>query len=171
MSEEGSPGDDEIIGKRKRRQPGQWWLNSSDRTKETKAAESQPTLKKSKQTDREPSAAVASPVKKNRVSKKGNQSQPASSSSRSTSKAQDKRTKPKENRSKRGGTSSQRTEIREGFDVNEAKQIQRQEVQDQDLDPVQSSPLVHRDHSLNSGKFMVKEALRVLIPDRPSVNV
>lgn len=158
MSEEGSSGDDEIIGKRKRRQPGQWWLNSSERTEETKAAESQPTLKKSKQTNREPTIAVASPVKKNRASKKGTQTQPVSSSSRSTSKARDKRTKQNENRSKRGGTSSQRTE-REVFVVNEAKQIQHQEVQAQDLDPLQSSPLTHRDHGLNSGKFMVKEAM------------
>lgn len=168
MSEEGSSEDDEIIGKRKRRQPGQWWLNSSDRTEETKATESQPTLKKSKQTNREPSIAVASPVKKNKVSTKGNQTQPVSSSSRSTSKAQDKRTKQNKNRSKRGGTPSQRTEIREVFVVNEAEQIQRQEVQDQDLDPLQSSPLAHRDHSLNSGKFMVKEGFRVLVPDIPS---
>lgn len=165
---EGSSGDDEITGKRKRKQPGQWWLNSPERTEETKATESQPTLKKSKQTNREPSPAVASPVKKSRALKKGDETQPVSSSSQSTSKAQDKRTKQNENRSKRAGTSRRRTRIQEVFAVNEAEQIQHQEVQDQDLDPPQSSPLANRDHSLNSGKFTVKEVLRVLIPNIPS---
>ncbi|TDG97321.1 hypothetical protein EPR50_G00224760 [Perca flavescens] len=150
---EGSSSEDQILGrgKRKRRQPGQWWLDNLI-TEETKVTDNQPTLKKLKQHSQEPSATVPSPVKakKNRVLKKRNLTQPAPSPSHNTNKAKEKKTKQNKNRKTRGDTAD------EVFHTNKAEQFeeqQQQEVVDQDLDD-QSSPLdlTHRDHSHNSGQ-------------------
>uniref|UniRef100_A0A8C9YXJ1 Mif2/CENP-C cupin domain-containing protein n=1 Tax=Sander lucioperca TaxID=283035 RepID=A0A8C9YXJ1_SANLU len=150
---EGSSSEDQILGKRKRRQPGQWWLDNLI-TKETKVTDNQPTLKKLKQYSQEPSATVPSPVKakKNRVLKKRNQTQLAPSPSHNTNKAKEKKTKQNKNRKTRGDTADK------VFHTNKAEQFEeqeQQEVADQDLDD-QSSPLdlTHRDHSHNSGQHV-----------------
>ncbi|XP_078136850.1 uncharacterized protein LOC144537203 [Sander vitreus] len=156
---EGSSSDDQILGKRKRRQPGQWWLDNLF-TKETKVMDNQPTLKKLKQYSQEPSATVPSPVKakKNRVLKKRNPTQPAPSPSHNTNKAKEKKTKQNKNRKTRGDTADK------VFHTNKAEQFEeqeQQEVADQDLDD-QSSPLdlTHRDHSHNSGQQVFQRVYR-----------
>ncbi|XP_051267354.1 nucleolar protein dao-5 isoform X2 [Dicentrarchus labrax] len=155
VSEESSSDNSQIVGKRKRRQTGNWWLSCQQSTEETKVTDNQPTVKKSKQNNKEPSAAAPSPVKtkKDRVLKQKSQSQPASPSSQNTNKGKEKKTRRNRNRNTRGDTPEKMKASEEAFDVLEAEQIdeQQQEVPDQDLDPVQSSPLIHKDHSLNSG--------------------
>nr|XP_046227714.1 protein piccolo isoform X2 [Scatophagus argus] len=152
VSEESSSEDGQIVRKRKRRQPGQWWMSCSQGTEETKARNKQPTPKKSKQNKKEPSAAVLSRVKtkKDRVLKKINPTQPAPSSSQTTKQANEKQTKQNKNRSTRGETPE--------------KQQQKEQEQEQvlDLDPVHCSPLVlpHRDHSLNSGDQVFQRVYR-----------
>ncbi|XP_056221085.1 protein piccolo [Seriola aureovittata] len=151
--------ESQILGKRKRKQTGQWWLSGTQSAEETKATDNQPTLKKSKQHNKEPSATEPSPVKakKDRPLKKRNQKQPAPSSSQSTTLARER--KPKQN--KKGGVSREKTKaVDEVFNTIEAEQFEEQqqqeeeEVPDHDLDPVHSSPLVlaHRDLSLNPGE-------------------
>ncbi|XP_032359544.1 uncharacterized protein si:ch211-161h7.4 isoform X2 [Etheostoma spectabile] len=148
---EGSSSDDQILGKRKRRQPGHWWLDNCIK-EETKVTDNQPTLKKLKQYSQEPSATVPSPVKakKNTVLKKRNRTPPAPSPSHNTNKAKVKKTKQNKNRKTRGDTADK------VFHTNKAEQFEEQaqpEVADQDLDD-QSSPLdlTNRDHSHNSGQ-------------------
>ncbi|XP_034717628.1 uncharacterized protein si:ch211-161h7.4 [Etheostoma cragini] len=148
---EGSSSDDQIPGKRKRRKPGQWWLDNCIK-EETKVTDNQPTLKKLKQYSQEPSATVPSPVKpqQNTALKKRNRTLPATSPSHNTNKAEVKKTKQNKNRKTRGDTADK------GFHTNKAEQFEeqaQQELVDQDLDD-QSSPLdlTNRDHSHNSGQ-------------------
>ncbi|XP_071341242.1 neurofilament heavy polypeptide [Trachinotus anak] len=156
MSEGSLSEESQILGKRKRKPTGQWWL-SSQSTEKTNVTDNQPTLKKSKKRNKEPRAAEPSPVKakKDRVLKKGNQKQPAPSSSQSTINSKEKKAKRNKNRPARGDKKMKATD--EIFNVIEAEQVeeqqQQQKVSDQDLDPAQSSPLVltHRDLSLHSG--------------------
>ncbi len=147
--------DSQFLGKRKRRQTGQWWLS----TEEAKVTDNQPTLKRSKQNNREPSAAAPSPKKKkNKVLKRRNQTQPEPLPSRNTNTAKEKRTKRNRNRSTRGDTPDEMKATDGAFDAIEAEQTEEQAVPEQDPDPVQSSPLVltHRDHSHNSGKMLLR---------------
>lgn len=133
-------------------------MNYPESTEETKVTDNHPTLKKSKQNNKEPSAAVPSSVKakKDRVLKRRNQTLPAPLSSQNTNKANGKKNRQNQNRNTRGDASDKMKATDKGFDAIEAEQTeeQQQEVPDQDLDPLQSSPLVlvQRDCSLNSGK-------------------
>ncbi|XP_035511537.1 nucleolar protein dao-5 isoform X2 [Morone saxatilis] len=156
VSEESSSDNSQILGKRKRRPTGNWWLSCRQSAEETKVTDNLPTVKKSKQNNKEPSAAAAAPpvkTKKDRVLKQKNQTPPASSSSQNTNKGKEKKTRRNRNRNTRGDKPDKMKASEEAFDVLETEQIDEQqpEVPDQDLDPVQSSPLVHKDHSLNSG--------------------
>lgn len=153
MSKESSSADDQIAGKRKRRQPGQWWMNSSEKTEETNVTERLPTVKKSKRKNTEPlNVAVPSPVK----SKKDGdlEQQPGPSSSQKTNKAREKKTKQSKNRNQERKTPRKTKASQEVFVETEAEQIEQQEASD----PLHSSPLVlpHRDHSSSSGKIIVK---------------
>ncbi|XP_010751326.3 nucleolar and coiled-body phosphoprotein 1 isoform X1 [Larimichthys crocea] len=143
--------DCQIPVKRKRQQTGEWWLCRPEKTEETKVTDKQPTPKKSKQPSKKPSEEVPSPVKtkKDRVLKRGSQTKCAPSSSQKTNKASER--KNKQNKSRRG-TPGKTKASEEIFDVIVEEQIDEQE-QLEDLDPVDSSPLVlvHRDHSLDSG--------------------
>ncbi|XP_039983520.1 ankyrin repeat domain-containing protein 11 isoform X2 [Xiphias gladius] len=154
--ERSSPEESQILGKQRRKQTGQWWLSSPQITEVIKVTDNQPMLKKFKQHNKEPSAAEPSPVKakKDRVLKKRNQKQPVPSSSQSTIKAKEKKTRWNKNRPATGDTADKMKATDEVFNTTEAEQIeQQQEVLDQDHDPVHSSPLVfkHKDLSLNSG--------------------
>lgn len=131
-------------------------------TEETAISDNQPTLKKSKQHKKEPRAAEPSPVnaEKDRVLKKSYQKQSAPLSSHNTVKAKkEKKTKQYKNRPVREDTPGRMKATDEVFHVTEAEQVEEEQQEeeevapDQDLDPVQSSPLVftHRDLSLNSG--------------------
>lgn len=162
-SERSSSEDCQFLGKRKRRQTGHWWLSNPQSKEETEVINNQATLKKSKRNNKEPSTAVPSPVKakKGRVLKRKTQTQPASSSSQNRNKAKEKKNKQNKNRNTIGDTPEKMKATDEAFGAIEAEQNeeqeqqqQQQEVPDQDLDPLQSSPLVltHRDHSHNSGK-------------------
>ncbi|TNN88819.1 hypothetical protein EYF80_000696 [Liparis tanakae] len=150
---EGSPEVSPILGNRKRRHSGQWWLldqQISEKTKFTDKKTPKNTLKKSKQPNQEPSAAVPSPLKtkKDRALKKRNQTPPAPPSSRNTNKAKGQKSKP--NKNTRDG--SRPAEVLQVMEAEHFEEQPQQEVEDQDLDG-QPSPLVHsrRDHSHNSG--------------------
>lgn len=158
VSEESSPGDSPIIRKRKRRQPGEWWISSSQRAEETDVTGSQPTPKKSKQNKKEPKTALISPVnaKKDGAAKRRNQKQPAPSPVQKTKRQtlkkgnKEKRDKQKDNLNLKGYAPGRR----KLFDEVEAEQIEQEEVMAQDRLPLHSSPLLlpERDHSLNSSK-------------------
>uniref|UniRef100_UPI0037E78691 nucleolar protein dao-5 n=1 Tax=Semicossyphus pulcher TaxID=241346 RepID=UPI0037E78691 len=145
VSERSSAEGDQILGKRKRKQTGEWWLPA------TTVTYNQPTVKKSKQI-KEPIAATPSPVKakKDKVVKKKHQTERAPSYSQDANK--EKKTKQRKNRNKRGDTPDRMKATEEVCEQTE-EQEQQDEVQ-QDLDlAVQSSPLdlAHRDHSLSLG--------------------
>lgn len=169
--EESSPGDSPIIGKRKRRQPGEWWKSSSQRAEETDVPDRQLTPKKSKQNEKELKMALISPVKarKNGAAKRRNQRQPALSpvekSKRQTLKkgSKEKRDKQNDNLNLKGYSPGRR----KLFDEVEAEQIEQQEVMAQDQHPLHSSPLFlpERDHSLNASK----EALNHNLTSNPNV--
>ncbi|KAM6908115.1 uncharacterized protein PEZ65_016426 [Lycodopsis pacificus] len=162
VSDRSSSEDHQILGKRRKRPPGQWW-SGQQITEETKLTDDQPTLKKSKQHNQEPSAAAPSPVetKKDRVLKKRKQTQPAPPSTQNTNKAKGKKTKQNKNT-----TDSRPDEV---FQAIEAEQ-QQQEDQDQELDG-QSSPLVlsRKDHSLNSGVRVFQRVYSHVSKETPSV--
>lgn len=103
VSEGSSSEDSQMLGKRKRRQTGQWWLSCPQSTEETKVTDHQPTLKKSKPNNKEPSAAGPSPAKtkKERVLKRRNQTHKAPSSIQNTNKTKEKKTKRNKNRNTR----------------------------------------------------------------------
>lgn len=158
VSEGSSSEDSQMLGKRKRRQTGQWWLSCPQSTEETKVTDHQPTLKKSKPNNKEPSAAGPSPAKtkKERVLKRRNQTHKAPSSIQNTNKTKEKKTKRNKNRNTREDTPDKKKVTDKVLNGFEAEQIeeQQQEIVDQDPVPVDSSPLdlTHRDHSLSSGK-------------------
>ncbi|XP_044031705.1 uncharacterized protein si:ch211-161h7.4 isoform X2 [Siniperca chuatsi] len=168
--------DSQILGKRKRRQTGQWWLSRPQSTEETKVTDNQPTLKKSKQNNKKPSTAVPSSVKtkKDRVLlKRRNQTQTALSSSQNTNKAKEKKTKQNKNRNTRGDTSDKIKATDKVYNAIEAEQIeaQQQEILNQDPDLVQSSPLdlTHRDHNLNSGDQVFQRVYHHVSNEKMSV--
>lgn len=156
VSEESSPGDSPLIRKRKRRQPGEWWV--SQRPDETNVPGSQLTPKKSKQGEKEAQTAANSPVnaKKHGAAKRRPQKQPAPSPvpkpNRQTSKEENtaKRDKQNDNLNLKGSAPGRR----KLFDEVEAEQFRQQQVTAQDRRPLHSSPLfpLEGDHSLDSGK-------------------
>ncbi|XP_036935233.1 muscle M-line assembly protein unc-89 [Acanthopagrus latus] len=149
VSEESSSEDIQIPGKRKRRQPGQWWVSGSPSTEETKVSDSETTLKKSRQSKKEPIATVLSPVKTKKDGGMKRRNQPAPSLRQKTNKAKEKKTSQNRNRKTKGDTPA-KVKASEVFDMVEAEQIEEQEVADEDME---SSPLVfaHREHSQNRG--------------------
>lgn len=158
VSEESSSPVGQIPGKRKRRQPGQWWTSCSEKTEETNVTERLPTVKKSKQKNTEPfNVAVPSPVKSKKDGdlEQLNETQPRPLSSQKTNKAREKKTKKSKNRIQERKSARKTKASQEVFVETEAEQIEQQEALD--LDPLHSSPLVlHRDHSSSSGKIIVK---------------
>lgn len=157
-SEQSSPRDGLIIPKRKRRQPGEWWVSSCQRPEDTDVTVSQPTPKKAKQNKKESKMSPVSPAnaKKDGAPKKGTRKQPAQSSLPKT-KTQPFKKGNKEKREKQNnnlnlkGCAPGRRKL---FDEVEAEQFEQQEVADQVSGPLHSSPLIlpERDHSLNPSK-------------------
>lgn len=149
---EGSSGESEDLGKRKRKQTGQWWLSCPQSTEETQSW--QPTPKKSKQPSKDSKAAVISPVK----TKKGNinkrkttQKSPVKLSSEHTGKERkSKQTKKKPTRE----ATPDRMKAADEIPNTSAAEQEQQEIPDQQ----QSSPLVfaHRDLSTDSGQIFQK---------------
>ncbi|KAM9713322.1 uncharacterized protein ACNS7B_023551 isoform 2-T2 [Menidia menidia] len=141
-----------LLGKRKRRKTGQWWLNSPQDTEETESQ--QPTIKRSKQKNKEPNPAGRSPAKarNEKVNKKISQKQPAKIPSKHSEKSKQKKTKQNKKRNGKGDEADKIKAAGEIFSADEAEPEQ-QDICNQDLDPQQSIPLVfsHRDHSLSSG--------------------
>lgn len=168
VSEETSSEDSQILGKRKRRQPGEWWLSCSQSTEETKVTDSRPTPKKSKQNDKAPPPAK---TKKDRVLKRRTQTRPSPSTSQSTNK--EKKTKRHKHRNVRGDVPDETKASEEVSDVFEGGRTEEQEQQkeDQDLDSVQSSPLdlTNRDHRHNSGDLLFQRVYRHVSNKKMSV--
>lgn len=166
VSEEPSPGDSPIIQKRKRRQPGEWWVSNSQRPEDTDVTDSQPTPKKPKQNKREPKMSLISPVnaKKGGGAKKGNQKQPVQSPGQKA-KMQPLKKGNKEKREKQNnnlnlkGCAPGRRKL---FDEVEAEQIEQQEVTDLDSGPLHSSPLIlpQQDRNLDPSK----KSLNYMVP-------
>lgn len=158
VTEESSPGGSPIIGKRKRKHPGEWWISSSQRPEETDVTASQLTPKNSKQNQKEPKTVRISPVnaKKDGAAKRRNHKQPALSPVQKT-KGQTLKKGNKEKRDKQNdnlnlkGCAPGRRKL---FDEVGAEQIEQQEVLAQDRHPLHSSPLFlpERDHGLDSSK-------------------
>lgn len=152
VSEEIS-GDSPIIRKRKRRQPGEWWISSCQRPEETDVTDSQLTPKKSKQNKEEPRTTRVSPLKakKDGAAKRSNHKQPALSTVQKTKKQtlkggnKEKRDKQNDNLNLKGSVPGRR----KLFDEVEGEQLEQQ-----DRLPLHSSPLFlpERDHGLNSSK-------------------
>lgn len=145
-----------FLGRRKRKQPGHWWLSCPQITEETKVTDKQPTPKKSKQNNKDPTAGVLSPVKakKDRVLKRRHQKQLVTASSENTN--TEKKTKRK-NKSAREETPDGRKPTDEVFKTMEIEQIEdhnkQHNVPDEDPD-LQLSPLVlaKRDLGVGSGE-------------------
>ncbi|KAG7224909.1 hypothetical protein INR49_014825 [Caranx melampygus] len=114
-SEGSSSEEGQSLGKRKRKQTGQWWLSSQGK-EETKATNNPPTVKKSKQHRKEPRAAEPSPVK---------------AKDQSTVQAKEKKPKRDKNRPARGGTPVKRKATRQVFNTNEAEERDEQQQQQQ----------------------------------------
>lgn len=147
--------DCQVLGKRKRKSTGEWWLSCPQSTEEADNSQ-QATQKKSKQKPKDSSEAVPSPAKakKDKASKKRNQKQLKVLPSQETSKFKKRKTKQSEKGNKQGEKLDKMKAIDKELVTAEPEQ---QEVPDQELDQ-ESSPLVftQRDHSLNSGKVKVK---------------
>lgn len=157
VSEVSSPGDSPIIRKRKRRQPGEWWIASSERPEGTDITDSPPTPKKSMQNKKEPKTELISSVnaKKDGAARRRNQKQPALSPVQKTKRQtlkkgnKEKRDKQNDNLNLKGFAPGRR----KLFDEVEAEQLEQQVVMAQDRHPLHSSPLFlpERDQ-VNSGK-------------------
>lgn len=137
VSVESSSDDGQLLGKRKRNPPGQWWLSCPESTEETKITDNQPVLKKSKQNRKELSAEVSPPVKaKNEGLLKQRH--------HNTNKKKNKHRTTRENNPDKVKATAEPHMI--GSEQIEAQE-QQQDVLDQDLDLV----FPHREHSFNSG--------------------
>ncbi|KAM3593213.1 uncharacterized protein V6R79_007819 [Siganus canaliculatus] len=149
-SEEASAEDSLILGKRKRKPTGQWWLSCPVDTESAKVTDKQPRLKKSKKNDKEPSAAATSSpakTKKQKVMKTGAEMQPSPSSRKIT---KEKSSKEKTNPAK---SKKNKNNAAERLKASAFEEEEQQEALDQDLDSQPSSPLdlSHRDHNVPSG--------------------
>ncbi|XP_058498638.1 serine/arginine repetitive matrix protein 2 isoform X2 [Solea solea] len=146
MSEGSFSEEGQILCKRKRKPVGQWWLSCPQSTEETEVKDDQPTLKKSKQHNKEPSSPGPSPAKaKKDNTKKRTLKQPTLLSSQETIKAKQKSPKNIKNRPVREGTQNEKTSTDDVLNTSEAEQTEeQQQVLDKDPDPVQSSPSVFK---------------------------
>lgn len=161
VSEEGSPGDSLVIRKRKRREPGEWWVSSSRRAEETDVTDSPTTAKKSKQNKEEPKTLrLPASTKKDGAAKRRTQKQPAQSPVRKT-KTQTLKKRKKAKGDKQDNNLNFEDSApgrRKLFDEVEVEQSEQQGVMDEDPGPLHSSPLPlpERDRSLNSSKKNTK---------------
>ncbi|KAM7369883.1 hypothetical protein PAMP_011172 [Pampus punctatissimus] len=133
VSEGSSSDDGQVLGKRKRNPPGQWWLSCPNSTEERKVTTNQPVLKRSKQNR-----------KSDGLLKQRNHN---------TNK---KKIKQNKRRNTRGDNPDKMKATVKELHMGSSEQIEDQEKQqdlsDQDMDPAQSGPLVflHREDSFNS---------------------
>ncbi|CAB1440319.1 unnamed protein product [Pleuronectes platessa] len=147
-----------ILGKRKRKPIGQWWMSSTESTEETKVPDNHLTHKRSKQHSNEPSAAEASSVKtkKVKVLKKINQKRPVTSTSQSTTKGKVKKTRQNKNRpagrdapNKMRATDEVLPTDTEQIEAQQHQPEEDEEVLDQDQDCGQSSPMCFQERDIN----------------------
>ncbi|XP_074477880.1 uncharacterized protein LOC141759590 isoform X2 [Sebastes fasciatus] len=160
-SEGSSSEDDQILGNRKRRHRT---------TEESKVTDNQPTLKKTKRHNKEPSAAEApSPVKakEDRVLKKRNQTQRAPSSSQDMNIAKEKKTKRNKNRNTRRDTRPD--EVVHTTEAEQFEEQEQQEVAHQDLDVHSPLVLTQRSHSLISGEQVFQRVYHHTSSERLSI--
>ncbi|XP_029935853.1 treacle protein isoform X2 [Myripristis murdjan] len=123
--EESSPENSQMLGKRKRRKPGEWWLSCPQIAEETKVNDVPPVLKKSKQKLR---AEVFSPIKPRKAEDLGERIQSVLSPSQTTKqKAEKKKTKLNKKKTRTVETSTDQES-----NVAEELQDQEQQVLDQD---------------------------------------
>lgn len=175
LSAGSSSEESDIFGKRKRKQPGQWWLTCPPSTEETKVTDKHPTLKKSKQNNKDLRAGVPSPVKakKDRVLKRRHQKQPVPVSSENTNTVEVKKTKRK-NRIAREETPDKRKTTDEVFKAMEMEQIEDQDEQHNVLDEdpdLHLSPLVFAERDLSSGEVREEEVLALFTYVKKSSNI
>ncbi|KAM9333335.1 uncharacterized protein KZ484_018354 isoform 2-T3 [Pholidichthys leucotaenia] len=151
ISEEGSSEDNQVLGKRKRKQTGQWWLSNPQTT--DNMADHQSTIKKPNPKRTKPSAAEPSNenAKKDKVLKSKNK-EPELLSSQCTNNCKEKNTEQNEKETKQRGASGKRKVAIDVFNTPEPDHTEHREVP-KDLDEEESSPLVlkKRDPSINSG--------------------
>ncbi|XP_034998814.2 muscle M-line assembly protein unc-89 [Hippoglossus stenolepis] len=158
VTETSSSEESPILGKRKRKPIGQWWMSGPESTEETKVPDNHLTHKRSKQHSKEPSAAEASPVKtkKVKVLKKINQKRPVTLISQNTTKGKAKKTRQNKNRPAGGDAPNKMRATDEVLNTTDTEQIEAQQHQpeeedvlDQDLDFGQSSPMVFQERDIN----------------------
>ncbi|XP_071769887.2 uncharacterized protein LOC139923083 [Centroberyx gerrardi] len=143
------------LGRRKRNKPGEWWLNYSLSTEETKVTDP-PVVKKSKQSHKKPRATEPLPIKARKEGdlEERNQKQSAPSPSETAmQKTEKKKAKLTKKRTKRREKPHESTPTDKEFNDDQEEQ---QQFPDQDLDPGLLSPVapLHREHSLAAGERM-----------------
>ncbi|XP_060949863.1 claspin [Limanda limanda] len=152
VTKSSSSEESQNLGRKKRKPIGQGWMSSSESTEETKFPENQLTHKRSKQHNKEPSSAEASPVKtkKVKVLKKANQKRPVTSTSQSTTKGKGKKTRQNKNRLA-GGDAPNTMRAADEVLPMDMEQIEAQQHQPEEV-LEQSSPIFQeRDVNHNSG--------------------
>ncbi|XP_007554530.1 titin homolog isoform X3 [Poecilia formosa] len=136
----------QLSRKRKKQQPGDWWVSSPANPEQ---AESPQAPKKSKLKSKEPSSAVPSTVmnKKDKAPARRNSKEPTKSSSDDTNEVKESKKKPPKRRNARDVKNKETAEKPR----RAVAELEEQQIPDQQLDE-HSSPLVFskRDHSLNS---------------------
>lgn len=172
VSEGSSSEDCQVLGKRKRKLTGAWWLSCPQSAEETDSNQ-QPKQKQSKRKPKEPSAAVCSPTKakKEKVSKKTNQKKLQVSPDQQTSEAERRETKRRNKGNKRGDALDKVKATNEEFITaapEQTEEQEQQEVPDQDPDQEESNPLMftQRDLSVNTGKIKVEVPVLQSIPPK-----
>ncbi|XP_029979442.1 altered inheritance of mitochondria protein 21 isoform X2 [Sphaeramia orbicularis] len=167
-TEEGSSSENcQIPNKRKRKQTGQWWLSCPQNTEEMPVSDNQqPTVKKTKQINKESTAAVASPVKSlpgGGLKKSKQRQSVATSSQKQRQKTNEGKARRIKTKPRRAGSPDKKKATHKESNEDSAEPIQEQEPEapDEELNGGQSTPVVdpHRDRSINSEpEEQIKEA-------------
>ncbi|XP_054893895.1 protein IWS1 homolog isoform X2 [Poeciliopsis prolifica] len=136
----------QVSRKRKKQQPGDWWVSSPANPEQ---AEPPQPLKKSKLKSKEPSTAVPLTIKnkKDKAPARKNSKEPTKSSSDDTNEVKESKRKPPKRRNARDVKKKETAEKL----CRAVAELEEQQIPDQQLDE-DSSPLVFsmRDQSLNS---------------------
>lgn len=139
--------DAQLVGRRKKKQPGDWWVSCPQSPEKT---ENPQPLKKPKQNSKEPGTTVPSTLKnkKGKVYTRRNAKETTKSSSDHTSEAKESIRK----QTKRRIAGDKKIKETATKTLTAKAELEEQKIPDQDLDE-ESSPLVFskRDHSLNLG--------------------
>ncbi|XP_041670688.1 inner centromere protein [Cheilinus undulatus] len=176
LSDGTPPEADQVLGKRKRKQTGQWWMNNTEHTQTT---DNQPTDKKQLKKNKERVAASRSPVKakKEKVSKKKSQTETKPSFHQETNKVQEKKAKQSKRRNKGGETPDRKKTTDELLDKTETERVeeleQQAEIPDSNaaVSEESSSPLdlSHRHHSLSTGDQVFQRVYHHVSADKQPI--